>query len=293
MSAPATKPTPAEKRKATLAAKAQKELEENIAFQNQSHGGRKAKKDAKKNAIWKVDQSSTRKRTASTAKVPENPAKKAKETEADGSDDEAVQEPAPAQSKGKAKESNARKYAAPTIIDSDSDAEPEPAVKPGESSSCFWRDLHLIHFLNIARRINFTNLPGNGKSKASKGSKAAPATQGKSNAGKTVPAKPTKIVADSPSEDETASSEESEEEADSEEVSDDDDDLVNVEEFIAEVPQMVSARSGTNAKSSSASIDKSAAGNTREGKKDAQALFDSDEEYEVIKPKKKSSKSKA
>ncbi|KAJ6454788.1 hypothetical protein C8R45DRAFT_1188836 [Mycena sanguinolenta] len=257
-------------------------------------GGRKAQKDAKKNAIWKVDQSSTRKRTASTAKVPEIPAKKAKETEADGSDDEAVQEAAPAQSKGKAKESNARKYAVPTIIDSDSDAEPEPAVKPGESSSRFWRDLHLIHFLNIARRIDFTKLPGNSKSKALKGPKATPATQGKSNAGKTVPAKPTKIVAGSPSEDETASSEESEEEADSEEVSDDDDDIVNVEEFIAEVPQMVSARSGTNAKSSSASIEKSAAGNTREGKKDAQALFDSGEEYEVIKPiAKKLSKSKA
>ena len=78
---------------------------------------------------------------------------------ADWSGDEAAKDPAPAPSKGKAKESNARskrctchshvqmliliclpcqtEYAAPTIIDSDSDAEPEPAVNPGKSSLRF------------------------------------------------------------------------------------------------------------------------------------------------------------
>ncbi|KAJ7161227.1 hypothetical protein B0H12DRAFT_1083376, partial [Mycena haematopus] len=99
--------TPAEKRKATLAAKAAQELEENIAFQNESRNGRKAKKDAQKNAIWKVDQPSARKRSASTAEVPENPTKKAKEMGAASvsaeSDVEAAEDQAPAKAKAKSK----------------------------------------------------------------------------------------------------------------------------------------------------------------------------------------------
>ncbi|KAJ7722681.1 hypothetical protein B0H16DRAFT_1699206 [Mycena metata] len=54
----APKLTPAEKRKATIAARAAKELEENVAFQNKSQeaGGRKAKVDAKKHAILQTEE---------------------------------------------------------------------------------------------------------------------------------------------------------------------------------------------------------------------------------------------
>ncbi|KAJ7847789.1 hypothetical protein B0H14DRAFT_2583338 [Mycena olivaceomarginata] len=95
-----SKLTPAEKRKLTIAAKAQKEVEENIAFRNQSRrsqstevlGGRQAKKDAKKNAVWKADQPVTRKRTASTAAAEASgPAKKARETKS-GTDSEGIAE---------------------------------------------------------------------------------------------------------------------------------------------------------------------------------------------------------
>ncbi|KAJ7814322.1 hypothetical protein B0H14DRAFT_3477115 [Mycena olivaceomarginata] len=87
-----SKLTPAEKRKLTIAAKAQKEVEENIVFRNQSQvsGGRQAKKDAKKNAVWKADQPVTRKRTASTAEA-SGPAKKARETKS-GTDSEGIAE---------------------------------------------------------------------------------------------------------------------------------------------------------------------------------------------------------
>ncbi|KAJ7259094.1 hypothetical protein B0H12DRAFT_1232084 [Mycena haematopus] len=267
--------TPAEKRKATLAAKAAQELEENIAFQNESRNGRKAKKDAQKNAIWKVDQPSARKRSASTAEVSENPTKKAKEMGAASteSDVEAAEDQAPAKAKSKTHSTkSARKYAAPTIINSDNDAAPEPPVKP-------------------VRRIDFTKLPGNGKSKAVKGSKTVSASNGKSNAAKvktkaktTTKAQRAKIVADSASdaEDETASSEDSDEDVDSVEMSDNDDGLVDADDFIAEVPQMISARSKLQPKTSAASLDKTSVITDRQSKKDnAEALFDSDKESDI------------
>ncbi|KAJ7756683.1 hypothetical protein B0H16DRAFT_1458133 [Mycena metata] len=71
MSTPSTNPlTAAEKRKITIAAKADQERREIAAFDaaSKKNGGRKAKADAKSNAIWNLDQSGTaesRKRTLS------------------------------------------------------------------------------------------------------------------------------------------------------------------------------------------------------------------------------------
>ncbi|KAJ6558403.1 hypothetical protein B0H19DRAFT_1235265 [Mycena capillaripes] len=219
-----------EKRKATIAAKVAKELEENIAFQNQTSGGRKAKQDAKKNAaqtrvVWKADQpSTTRKRTSSTAEVSE-PAKKAREMEPAESDGE----PEPvAASKSKAK---ARQYAAPSI-DIDSDDAESVIVKS-------------------TRHIDFTNLPANNKST----SKAPPAkakasyadvTRAKSNS----KPKPAKIVADSASENDTATSSSSEEDAEDSDQTFDDDGPVDVDEFLPEFPQVVSTHSKASANTS-------------------------------------------
>ncbi|KAJ7834649.1 hypothetical protein B0H14DRAFT_3871358 [Mycena olivaceomarginata] len=222
--------TPAEKRKATIAARAAKEIEENIAFQNQSQatGGRQAKKAAKENALWNVDQSSSRKRTSSTAQVPEVPAKKAREMDAAagaGSDDDA-EALAPPKTK-----SNARKHLAPTIIDSDDEPAPDPA-------------------LNLGRHIDFSKLPDNGKS-VSKGASTAHA---KATVHKAVPATtkpPVKIVADSASEDETVASDNTEEDSDDgDNTSGEDDDVVDVNDFIAGVSRVVSTRFKTTAKAS-------------------------------------------
>ncbi|KAJ7814889.1 hypothetical protein B0H14DRAFT_3149262 [Mycena olivaceomarginata] len=295
--------TPAEKRKATIAARAAKEIEENIAFQNQSRkfhrhlklysgrftkrteatGGRQAKKAAKENALWNVDQSSSRKRTSSTAQVPEVPAKKAREmdaaTGAAGSNNNA-EALAPPKTK-----SNVRKHLAPTIIDSDDEPAPDPALKLG-------------------RHIDFSKLPGNGKSV----SKGASTAYGKATVRKAVPATakpPVKIVADSASEDETVASDNTEEDSDdSDNTSGDDDDVVDVNDFIAEVPRVVSTHFKTTAKASeTAEVPQNVDEHSRARQvtstkshrilkqEDPQALFDSDlEDYDVIlpAPKKKS-----
>ncbi|KAJ6556943.1 hypothetical protein B0H10DRAFT_2201489 [Mycena sp. CBHHK59/15] len=116
--------TPAEKRKITLAAKAEKARQEQAAFvaESKAAGGRKAKLDAKQNAVWNVDQPTSRKRTLSTAQVSEKP-KKPREskpaTESDADDDAELAVPS------KAKKSSKRKYAAPTITINTDESEPE------------------------------------------------------------------------------------------------------------------------------------------------------------------------
>ncbi|KAJ7467313.1 hypothetical protein B0H11DRAFT_2284430 [Mycena galericulata] len=76
--------TPAEKRKITIAAKAEKARQEQVAFELEKRttgsGGRKAKQAANDKAVWNRDQPATRKRASSTAQVSENP-KKARETQ--------------------------------------------------------------------------------------------------------------------------------------------------------------------------------------------------------------------
>ncbi|KAJ7315106.1 hypothetical protein DFH08DRAFT_820708 [Mycena albidolilacea] len=178
-------------------------------------------------ALWNVDQSSSRKRTSSTAQVPEFPAKKAREMDAvagaaeSNYDAEAL---APPKTK-----SDSRKHLAPTIIDSDDEPAPDPALKLG-------------------RHIDFSKLPGIGKSV----SKGASTAHGKATVRKAVPATakpPVKIVAESASEDETVASDNTEEDSDdSDNTSGDDDDVVDVNDFITEVPQVVSTRFKTTAK---------------------------------------------
>ncbi|KAJ7254941.1 hypothetical protein B0H12DRAFT_1071062 [Mycena haematopus] len=188
----------------------------------------------------------------------ENPTKKAKEMGAASisaeSDVEAAEDQAPAKAKSKTHSTkSARKYAAPTIIDSDNDAAPEPPVKP-------------------VRRIDFTKFQG---------SKTVSASNGEDQSQDNDQSPAAKIVADSASdaEDETASSEDSDEDVDSVEMSDNDDGLVDADDFIAEVPQMISARSKLQPKTSAASLDKTSVITHHQSKKDdAEALFDSDKE---------------
>ncbi|KAJ7751480.1 hypothetical protein DFH07DRAFT_774725 [Mycena maculata] len=187
MSTPGTKLTPAERRKATLAAKAAKELEDNIAFQNKSRkaGGRQAKQVANQ----KADQPSTCKRTSSTAQVPAMPAQKARETQDDADEDEPEDDQDPAVVKSKAK---ARKYPA-RAIDIETDSGPEdPAAVP----------------IKAFPRLDLANLPA--KTKPTGGSKAKPieATAGKTNPSKAAKlkpaaAKPVKIISESESKSES------------------------------------------------------------------------------------------
>ncbi|KAF7371582.1 hypothetical protein MVEN_00013600 [Mycena venus] len=142
------------------------------------------------------------------------------------------------------------------------------------------------------RRIDFTNLPAKTKSAInpsvarSKAAKHSTSTARKT-ASKVTATKPPKLVAESASEEEsTASSEDSEEDAEDSDCSSDNGDLVDVKDFIAEVPQVVSTRSKATTKPSK---DINPSDVTK--KVSPQALFDSDsEEYEVVVsiPKKKS-----
>ncbi|KAJ7649253.1 hypothetical protein B0H17DRAFT_1338733 [Mycena rosella] len=294
--------TPAEKRKATLAAKAAKELEENIAFQNQSlkDGGRPAKREAKKNAIWKADQpnnwkadqhqATTRKRTSSTAEDA-GPAKKARETAeptVSDSEDGALPE-VPVSSKGKA---TTRKYAAPDIaIDTTDESEPEEPVKKLAPKPL--------------RHIDFTKLPAKGNSASVPKAKAPEATHPKSNASKTTDfkaaaAKPLKIIAESDSQEGT---EESSVSSSSEDASDSQDEVANEREFLAEV---VSTRSRAvnqaSEDSESHELDDVAPRAFKVTAKIShpklkrgvpQSLFDSESDEVVVLPKKKKSTGKA
>ncbi|KAJ7789677.1 hypothetical protein B0H14DRAFT_2626978 [Mycena olivaceomarginata] len=146
MSTPSTKPlTAAEKRKITLAAKAEQEKREQAAFEAESKsfflgprghlanahrpfpeknpGGRKAKVKANEKAVWKLDQSeASRKRTLSETAPAAEVVKKARGTK----DTATVEQPVPAP-KVKAS-TTGRKYVPATLDDSD---DPAPkAAKP-------------------------------------------------------------------------------------------------------------------------------------------------------------------
>ncbi|KAJ7323626.1 hypothetical protein DFH08DRAFT_1085397 [Mycena albidolilacea] len=165
--------TPAEKRKITIAAKEEKARQEQVALEAEARGGRKAKNDANKNAIWKDVQKAPRKRTSSTVLVSDKP-KKAKETQpADESEDEGLEPepemPATKASKAKPK----RKYAAPTIaIDSD-DSEPEVEKK---SVHIDFTDLATFPVKSKAKTSKSSNAP-EAASKAAKSKAVAKRTQ--------------------------------------------------------------------------------------------------------------------
>ncbi|KAJ7868023.1 hypothetical protein B0H14DRAFT_3586639 [Mycena olivaceomarginata] len=140
--------TPAEKAKITRAFNAAQERKAQAAFEAESErtGGRKAKQDAKTNAVWLAkelksdpkdktqpkdgakaknqadDKIESRKRTSSSVAVADRP-KKAKETPADKSGEQEVLTGGKGKSKAKVK---TRKHAAPAIaIDTDDEDEPQ------------------------------------------------------------------------------------------------------------------------------------------------------------------------
>ncbi|KAJ7703786.1 hypothetical protein B0H16DRAFT_1747833 [Mycena metata] len=265
--------TPTEKRKITIAAKAERERQEQAAFVAASikAGGRAAKVEAQKNAVWTADQPSTwkdnqpktRKRTLSTAE-PSETIKKARGTKATSDSEVEATPEIP-----KASIVKARKHAPATIQDSD-----ESGAGGG-------------------KKPNFTNLPTRSKAKpvvakAANRSKAKPlaatakklgnvstlvkpfAKKGKVGITKATPAR---VVAESDSEDAPASEEKSEDgESDEEDI---EDVAPNEVEFITEVPRVISSKSKP-------------ANHDVEMDTSADNLFDSDQEsVEINKPRAK------
>ncbi|KAJ7805231.1 hypothetical protein B0H14DRAFT_3882987 [Mycena olivaceomarginata] len=236
-----TELTSAEKRKATLAARAAKEQEDQIAFENKSKttGGRKAKKDAKKNAVWNADKPTSRKRTLSTVAVSESvPAKKARDAVADiasDAEDRTPEAQAVVKSKKSGSKSKTRKHAPPDI-DVDSD-EPEQRAK------------------SVSK-----------KPAAKRSEKAGSAV-------KPVARQPAKIVAESGSESSASSDNESESGSPSEE------DDANEQELLAERPKVVPAASA-KLRRPTGPVDISEARRHKTGQKvpsAASELFDSDD----------------
>ncbi|KAK6992937.1 hypothetical protein R3P38DRAFT_3078413 [Favolaschia claudopus] len=248
----------AEKRKATIAARAAQEVEANIAFQNESraNGGREAKKLAKQNAVWNRDQSSgwiqedssqTRKRTSSTADATDIPAKKAREFNdgARDNDEDTVASKSSKKNKGKSSVGN---LPPPSGADSRDKDAPDASSKP-------------------VRRIDFSQV----KSSAREGIFQS---KGRSDGSKTAaaPKARAKIIADSASEDEAEDSEADSDDSDS--TSSNEDGFIDAKEFVDEVPQVI------------LSHDK--ADKARSAAADPGLLFESeDEEYGIVKVKAK------
>ncbi|KAJ6555280.1 hypothetical protein B0H10DRAFT_2241418 [Mycena sp. CBHHK59/15] len=297
--------TPAEKRKITLAAKAERERQEQSAFvaESKAVGGRKAKVDAKEKAIWKVDQPVSHKRTSSTAQVSET-AKKArgtKDTSVPSEDEDAPE--IPAASKVKA---SGRKYPAPKIdVDSDG-SEPETT-----NLGVF---LFLSHDSPLSHpvHIDFTNLPqykakSTGtkvKTAVSKGFKVL-ARGVKSAVKKTSateiikPTKPTtkkvavtapaRIVAESASEEEAVSSDKHSDKVTSDQ-SDAEDISPNEDKFRTEVPRVIAAKKSKviqedSGDESDADIEMQHVKGKQRARGSAQDLFEShNESNEIDKP---------
>ncbi|KAJ7692017.1 hypothetical protein B0H14DRAFT_2651829 [Mycena olivaceomarginata] len=280
MSTPSTKPlTAAEKRKITLAAKAEQEKREQAAFEAESKknpSGRKAKVKANEKAVWKLDQSeASRKRTLSETAPAAEVVKKAQGTK----DIATVEQPVPAP---KVKVSTTgRKYVPATLDDSDNPA--PKAAKP--------------------RYIDFTKIvPATIKSKSTSTKVKAVVTKGlkalagvKSRAvkvGKAATKKP-RVIAESALEDEEAvSSEENSTDVTKSDQSDGEDvhDVSpNEDEFQSEVPHVVSGKSkvADDEVDNNSDIDVEMKGH--HGSESAHELFDSDNEsIEIDKPRVKS-----
>ncbi|KAJ7319421.1 hypothetical protein DFH08DRAFT_970800 [Mycena albidolilacea] len=266
--------TRTQKRQLTIARAEEKARQEQKAFEAETKaagGGRQAKRDAKANAVWNVDNPSSRKRTSSTVEVSEKtkkPRKSAATVDAD------VHEPVESVPQSKVKVSSTkRKYAAPIIDDSESEVEPVRAP--------------------VLPRLDFTNLPplsanskaagkakqtGAGAKATAPGKAANPtAAKAKGAAAKTkLP--PAKIIAYSESEVDSSSSDD-EKDSDSEMVDFED---ANKEEFLAEVPRIVAKNTVVTPTLDSGSEDDSKMSDA----KSAKQLFDSDQEsIEIDKPR--------
>ncbi|KAJ7643459.1 hypothetical protein DFH06DRAFT_1333704 [Mycena polygramma] len=205
MSAAVPKKTPAEKRKETLAAKAEQERQAQVAFVAKSKNGRDAKVKAQTNAIWKADLPATTRKRTSTVQASETvkKARPAKEiAEPVGKD---IPE-APVASKAKVAGHPARKYAPIPIEDSDdSAAESKKSAK------------------SAVTKVKATT-------KKTVVTKAPPA--------RITKAPHARVVAESASEEEAVSSEEHSDELSDEEGAQDV--APNEEEFHNEVPHVVS-----------------------------------------------------
>ncbi|KAJ6559036.1 hypothetical protein B0H10DRAFT_2240555 [Mycena sp. CBHHK59/15] len=297
--------TPVEKRKITLAAKAERERQEQAVFiaESKAVGGRKAKVDAKEKAIWKVDQPVSHKRTSSTVQVSET-AKKArgtKDTSVPSEDEDAPE--IPAASKVKA---SGRKYPAPKI-DVDSDGSEPETTKLGVF-------LFLSHDSPLSHpvHIDFTNLPqykakSTGtkvKTAVSKGFKVlacgVKSAVKKTSATKIIkPTKPTtkkvavtapaRIVAESASEEEAVSSDEHSDKVTSDQ-SDAEDISPNEDEFRTKVPRVIAAKKSKviqedSGDESDADIEMQDVKGKQQARGSAQDLFEShNESNEIDKP---------
>ncbi|KAJ7847937.1 hypothetical protein B0H14DRAFT_2583325 [Mycena olivaceomarginata] len=266
MSTPSTKPlTAAEKRKITLAAKAEQEKREQAAFEaecKKNPGGRKAKVKANEKAVWKLDQSeASRKRTLSeTAPAAEFillicflP----------------VEQPVPAP-KVKAS-TTGRKYVPATLDDSD---DPAPkAAKP------LYIDFTKIVPATIKSKSTSTKV----KAVVTKGLKALAGVKSRAaKVGKAAAKKP-RVIAESASEDEEAvSSEENSTDVTKSDKSDGEDVRYvspNEDEFQSEVAD--------DEVDDNSDIDVEMKG--QHGSESAHELFDSDNEsIEIDKPRVKS-----
>ncbi|KAJ7795770.1 hypothetical protein B0H14DRAFT_2620654 [Mycena olivaceomarginata] len=251
--------TRTQKRQLTIARAEEKARQEQKAFEAETKaagGGRQAKRDAKANAVWNVDNPSSRKRTSSTVEVSEKAKKPRKSAATD------VHEPVESVPQSKVKVlSTKRKYAAPIIDDSESEVEPVRAP-----------------VLPNSKAAGKAKQTGVGAKATAPGKAANPtAAKAKSAAAKTkLP--PAKIVADSESEVDASSSDD-EKDSDSEMVDFED---ANEEEFLAEVPRIVAKKTVVTPTLDSGSEDDSKMTDA----KSAKQLFDSDQEsIEIDKPR--------
>ncbi|KAJ6582104.1 hypothetical protein B0H19DRAFT_1370246 [Mycena capillaripes] len=252
--------TRAQKRKITVADTEEKARQAQKVFEAEAKasGGRHAKVEANRNAVWNIDQPKSRKRTSSTVEVSDN-AKKPRKSATVHSD---AEEDIPA-AQNKAS-STKRKYAAPAIP-IDSDSEPTAPAK-------------LLH-------LDFTNLPliaaksksaGKGKEKAgaptTKSSKPTPtADTAKPKVFTKAKLPPAKIIADSASEVEASSDEGN------------DSDLGDFEdadeaEFLVEVPRVVPVKAAAVSAHESDSEQESEDMEITDSASGVGQLFDSDQE---------------
>ncbi|KAJ7862971.1 hypothetical protein B0H13DRAFT_1899819 [Mycena leptocephala] len=253
--------TRAQKRKITVAEAEEKARQEQKIFEAEAKasGGRRAKVEANKNAVWNVDQPNSRKRTSSTVEVSDKakkPRKSVSIVESDAEED--VPEPKTKTSLTK------RKYAAPPIpIESDS----EPAAPA---------------------KLPKSKLAGKVKQSAEKAAavpiaksfKVADAAKPKVSAKAKLP--PAKIIAESASE---ASSDENEDNASDSDIGDFED--ANDEEFLVEVPRVVVFKKAVAVPAYNSEHEDMQMSDAS----DAGQLFDSDQEsIEIDKPKGKSPK---
>ncbi|KAJ7125737.1 hypothetical protein C8R46DRAFT_1050103 [Mycena filopes] len=212
--------TPAEKRKITIAAKAEKERQEQVAFElekKRNPGGRQAKRDAKAAHVWTVDlpasTTSTRKRTSSTAQASEKPKRAREEKDAGESEPEEDQAPV----KSKAAKSKARAHAPPPIVlDSDEEEEKNTKSKAQKKKTV---------------RIDFTDPTTFPSATTAKPLKAAAPSVASGK--KSHPTKAPKLVAESASESDDASDHDSDTSGGAADVA------PNADEFLAEVPRVV------------------------------------------------------